>query len=95
MKQFWLSKNILLFIKSQVIFFSPSYILSTLALIIFFIGLAGDQTLNSSVHFYVGTLEKRCDSTQTIYPSLRLVPSGNFFLALNRSHHFLLKKVKI
>ena len=28
----------------------------------------------------------------TIQPGLRLVPSGNFFLALNRSHHFLLKK---
>ena len=33
--------------------------------------------------------------TQTIHPGLRLVPSGNFFLALNRSHHFLLKKVRI
>ena len=31
----------------------------------------------------------------TTQPSLRLVPSGNFFLALNRSHHFLLKKVRI
>ena len=28
----------------------------------------------------------------TIQPGLRLVPSGNFFLALNRSHNFLLKK---
>ena len=28
----------------------------------------------------------------TIQPGLRLVPSGNFFLALNRSHLFLLKK---
>ena len=28
----------------------------------------------------------------TIQPGLRLVPSGNFFLALNRSHHFLFKK---
>ena len=28
----------------------------------------------------------------TIHPGLRLLPSGNFFLALNRSHHFLLKK---
>ena len=28
----------------------------------------------------------------TIQPGRRLVPSGNFFLALNRSHHFLLKK---
>ena len=28
----------------------------------------------------------------TIHPGLRLVPSGNLFLALNRSHHFLLKK---
>ena len=28
----------------------------------------------------------------TIYPSLKLVPSGNFFLDINRSHHFLLKK---
>ena len=31
----------------------------------------------------------------TIQPGLRLVPLGNFFLALNRSHHFLLKKVRI
>ena len=31
----------------------------------------------------------------TIQPGLRLLPSGNFFLALNRSHHFLLKKVRI
>ena len=31
----------------------------------------------------------------TIYPSLRLVPSGNLFLALNRRHHCLLKKVRI
>ena len=31
----------------------------------------------------------------TIQPGLRLVPSGNFFLALNRSHQFLLKKVRI
>ena len=30
-----------------------------------------------------------------IQPGLRLVLSGNFFLALNRSHHFLLKKVRI
>ena len=28
----------------------------------------------------------------TIQPGLRLLPSGNFFLALNRSHHFFLKK---
>ena len=31
----------------------------------------------------------------TIQPGLRLVPSGNFFLALSRSHHFLFKKVRI
>ena len=31
----------------------------------------------------------------TIQPGLRFVPSGNFFLALNRSHHLLLKKVRI
>ena len=31
----------------------------------------------------------------TIQPGLRLVPSGIFFLALNRRHHFLLKKVRI
>ena len=31
----------------------------------------------------------------TIQPGLRLVPSGNFFLALSRSHHFLLKRVRI
>ena len=61
MEQFWLNENILFLITSQVISFSPFYILSTLALSIFFIGIAGDQTLNSSVHFYVGTLEKRCD----------------------------------
>ena len=33
--------------------------------------------------------------TGTIQPGLRLVPSGNFFLALNRSHHVLLTKVRI
>ena len=38
-------------------------------------------------------LNKGSQSTRTIYPSLWLVASGNFFLALNRSHHFLLKKV--
>ena len=32
---------------------------------------------------------------QTIHPDLRLVPSGNFILALNRIHQFLLKKVRI
>ena len=31
----------------------------------------------------------------TIHPGLRLLPSGNFFLALNRSHHFLLIKVSM
>ena len=31
-------------------------------------------------------------SNGTIHPGLRLLPSGNSFLALNRSHHFLLKK---
>ena len=31
----------------------------------------------------------------TSQPGLRLVPSGNFFLALNRSYHFLSKKVRI
>ena len=29
---------------------------------------------------------------RTIQPGLKLVPSGNFFLALNRSHHFFVKK---
>ena len=28
----------------------------------------------------------------TSLPIFRLVPSGNFFLPLNRNHHFLLKK---
>ena len=28
----------------------------------------------------------------TSQPGLRLLHSGNFFLALNRSHHFLIKK---
>ena len=31
----------------------------------------------------------------TIQPGIRLVLSGNFFLALNRNHHFLFKKVRI
>ena len=35
------------------------------------------------------------DSKGTIHPGLRLLPSGNFFLALNRSHHFLLIKVSM
>ena len=28
----------------------------------------------------------------TIQPGVRLVPSGNLFWALNRSHHFFVKK---
>ena len=39
--------------------------------------------------------EKWLLSKGTIHPGLRLVPSGNFFLALDRSHHFLFKKVRI
>ena len=38
---------------------------------------------------------RELESTQAIYRGLRLVSSGNFFLVLNRSHHFLFKKVKI
>ena len=38
---------------------------------------------------------KRAVIKGTSQPGLRLVPSGNFFLVLNRSHHFLLKKVRI
>ena len=34
-------------------------------------------------------LQDRCNGT--IHPGLRLLPSGFFFLALNRSHQFLLK----
>ena len=34
-------------------------------------------------------------SKGTIHPSLSLLPSANFFLALNKSHHFLLKKFRI
>ena len=30
----------------------------------------------------------------TVHPGLRLVSSGNFFLALNRSHHFFKKKAE-
>ena len=39
-----------------------------------------------------GTTLTKNATKGTIHPSLRLLPSGNFFLALNRSHHFLLKK---
>ena len=38
---------------------------------------------------------KRNKGKGTIHPSLSLLPSANFFLALNKSHHFLLKKVRI
>ena len=31
----------------------------------------------------------------TIHSGLRVVPSGNFFFALNRSHHFLLTKSEL
>ena len=34
----------------------------------------------------------RPEGTRKIHPCLRLVPSGNLFLILNRSHHFCLKK---
>ena len=41
--------------------------------------------------------DKLCSSKGkgTIQPGLSLLPSGNFFLALNRSHQFLLKIVRI
>ena len=35
------------------------------------------------------------EGKETIQPGFRLVSSGNLFLALNRSHHFLLKKGQI
>ena len=34
----------------------------------------------------------RVCSKGTIHPGLRLMPSGNFFLALDRRHNVLLKK---
>ena len=51
----------------------------------------------ASVYFYdvFSNWEASVSLKGTIYPGLRLAPSSNFFLALNRSHHFLLKKGKI
>ena len=40
--------------------------------------------------FGIGDTIPTCKGT--IHPGLRLVPSGNFFLALNRSHHFVKKE---
>ena len=46
--------------------------------------------MNEQLFYYLSVRRKG-----TIQPGLRLQPSGNFFLALNKSHNFLLKKVRI
>ena len=50
--------------------------------------------------FHMGNEMVWIFTIRTIHHGLRLVPSGNFFLAqirpaLNKSHHFLLKNVRI
>ena len=42
--------------------------------------------------FQLRKIRGRSQSKGTIHPSLSLLPSANFFLDLNKSHHFLLKK---
>ena len=51
------------------------------------------SSVSVSIIFLPSTSENSNPSCKgTIQPGLRLVPSGNFFLALNRSHHFSVKK---
>ena len=46
-----------------------------------------EKLLDEQLFYYLSVRRKG-----TTQPGLRLVPSGYFFLALNKSHHFLLKK---
>ena len=57
-----------------------------------------DQKLDTESDSLLSLTAKCHDGHQgkgTIQPGLRLVLSGNFFLALNRSHQFLFKKARI
>ena len=70
---------------------NPAFFLLLVSYLFSYLISFHENTFSHIAGFYQNT-----SSTKgTIQPGLRLVPSGNFFLALNRSHHFLFKKVRI
>ena len=94
-----LAGSLLISLLSVAVIIFSIYLIINSILIILLLIIYSFEILNSFVQLFIfGSFFCSPSSvlnTPMIYPSLRLVPSGNFFLDLNRSHPFLSKRLRI